>query len=109
MSRILLIAVVVVATATATAGAFAEPSLRIVTRSPLVVSGVHFRSGERITVSAGQAKVVVRAGAAGAFRANLGTPLVDRCSQQVVAIGARGDRAQLIMAARAMCAPASTP
>ena len=107
MSRGLPIAVVAAVIAAPLAGAGVAPSLRLATRTPLVVRGTHFSAGERVTVTAGAASVVVRTGATGAFRANLGTPLVDRCSVRVVAAGARGDHARLI-AARAMCAPAST-
>ena len=86
------------------AAATAAPSLRLVTTTPLVVKGMNFQPGERVTVRVGAAKVVVRAGAAGTFRVNLGAPLFDRCSSGIVAAGARGDQAALMM--RAMCAPA---
>ena len=102
-----LIAGVAAALTASSAGAAVAPSLRLVTRSPLVVSGAHFRAGERVTVTAGDASVVVHAGRDGVFRANLGPRIVDPCSLHVVAVGTRGDKATLL-AARAMCAPAST-
>jgi hypothetical protein len=106
MRRIALIACLAALVVPA-AGAVAAPELRVVTRTPLVVSGTHFRSHERVTVMSGTAKAVVRTGPAGSFRANLGSVLADRCSYGIVAVGARGDRA--VLPVRAMCAPASTP
>ena len=104
MRRIVVTSALVLALAPV-AGAAATPSLRLVTRTPLVVKGVNFHPGERVTVRVGDAKVVVRAGVAGTFRVNLGAPLVDRCSSGIIAAGARGDQAALFL--RAMCAPAS--
>jgi hypothetical protein len=85
--------------------AAATPSLRLVTRSPLVVKGAHFHSGERVTLKLGDAKLVVRAGVTGAFQANLGSLIPDRCSFAIVAAGARGDQAVVLL--RTACPPAS--
>jgi hypothetical protein len=104
MGRIVVISALLLVLAPA-AAATATPSLRIVTTTPLVVKGVNFQPGERVTVRVGTAKVVVRASVAGTFRVSLGAPLVDRCSAGIVAAGARGDQAGLFL--RAMCAPAS--
>ena len=43
------------------AAAGATPALRVVTRTPLVVTGVHFRAAERVTVAAAGVTRVVRA------------------------------------------------
>jgi len=104
MRRIVLISALLLVLVPA-ASATATPSLRLVTTTPLVVKGVNFHPGERVTVRVGTAKVVVRAGVAGTFRVNLGAPLVDRCSSGIVAAGAGGDQAALFL--RALCAPAS--
>jgi hypothetical protein len=104
MRRIVVISVLFLVLVPA-AAATTAPSLRLVTTTPLVVKGVNFHPGERVTVRVGTAKVVVRAGVAGTFSVNLGAPLVDRCSSGIVAAGARGDQAALFL--RAMCAPAS--
>ena len=86
-----------------------SPSLQIVTRSPLVVAGTHFRAAELVTVKAAGTSRVVRTSRTGAFRANLGTVTGDRCSLSVVAVGVRGERVALPLALHAMCAPATTP
>jgi hypothetical protein len=108
MKRIWLLLVIIAVTAPG-ASAFdrTTPTLRIVTRAPLVVSGTHFRAAERVTIKAAGITRVVRTTGLGAFRANLGAMSSDRCSFQITALGARGDHAML--AARAMCAPAMTP
>lgn len=83
------------------------PSLRVVTRTPLVVRGANFHPSERVTLRAPRAVGVVRTTAAGAFRAGLGALATDRCSFTLVAVGARGDRALVrVFGPRAMCAPA---
>src|SRR3954470_10669019 len=107
MKRIILMAGLIGALAVPAAGAVTGPTLRVVTKSPLVVRGTSFKAGERVTVSAVGPKVVVRTSPPGAFRATLGDVLVDRCTGRVVASGARGDHASI--AWRVECAPASTP
>ena len=91
----------------ASASSRTTPTLRIVTRTPLVVSGLHFRAAERVTIKTAGVTRVVRTTPLGIFRADFGTMPTDRCSFQITALGARGDHAML--AARAMCAPAKTP
>jgi len=71
------------------------------------VAGAHFRPAERVTVTAGAVRRTVRTSPVGAFRADLGPVTFDRCSTAIVAVGARGDRAEI--PARAMCAPAGNP
>ena len=83
------------------------PALHVVTKSPLVVRGTAFKTGERVTLTVAGTTFVVRTTRLGTFRANLGAVLGDRCSYRIVASGARGDRAML--AARTGCAPASSP
>jgi hypothetical protein len=80
------------------------PTLRVVERNPLVVRGVHFHPAERVTVRARHVVRVVHTSATGVFRARLRALPTDRCSFGIVAVGARGDRAQLRV--RAMCPPA---
>ena len=108
MKRIVVILVILAAIAPG-ASAFdrTTPTLRIVTRAPLVVSGMHFWAAERVTIKTAGITRVVRTTRLGVFRADLGTMPMDRCSFQITALGARGDHAML--AARAMCAPATTP
>jgi hypothetical protein len=79
------------------------PSLRVVKHSPVVVRGARFHPGERVTVKAPALRVVrvVHATTIGTFRARLGRPPTDRCSFAILAVGARGDRAQSKV--RAMC------
>jgi hypothetical protein len=103
MRRIVLIASIAAVAAPA-AGAVTAPSVRVVTRTPLVVAGAHFRAHERVSVTSGTAKAVVQTGVAGTFRVNLGSVLADRCSFRVVAVGARGEH--VVLPVRYECAPA---
>jgi hypothetical protein len=89
------------------AAAAAAPSMRVVTRTPLVVTGSKFHPGERVTVKVGDTTRVVQVTPLGSFKANLGTLTGDRCSLRIVALGTRGDRVLLPLALRAQCAPAS--
>ena len=53
MTRLIALGLIVACIpALAAAGTSAKPSLRVVDRSPLVVRGVDFRAGERVTVTA---------------------------------------------------------
>jgi hypothetical protein len=95
-------AAVVVPSASATA-----PRLVIAKSSPLVVSGSHFKAGERVTVSFGRSTRRVRATRLGSFQASFAGVAFDRCSGwRIAAVGARGDRALLVQS-RVLCAPAS--
>jgi hypothetical protein len=108
MRRIALALSALVATLAPAAGAWnGTPTIRLVTTTPLVVAGSHFRPAQRVTVTAGTAKRIVRTTSAGLFRADLGAVAFDRCSTAIVAVGVRGDRAAI--PARAMCAPAANP
>src|SRR4051812_9503933 len=99
-------ALVLLAAATQGAQAAVAPTLRVVTFSPLVVRGTHFRATERVTVHAANATRVVRTNANGAFSVSFAAS-IDRCSARIFAVGAAGERAVLPL--RPMCAPASTP
>jgi hypothetical protein len=92
---------------TAVTSGASSPRLQIVTRSPLVVTGTHFRSAERVTVRVGATSLVVRTTRLGTFRANLGSSGGDRCSGSIVAVGARGERVVVPLRIRALCAPAA--
>ena len=86
----------------------AAPRLVIAKSSPLVVSGLHFKAGERVTVSFGQSTRQVRTTRLGRFQVSFAGAALDRCSGwRITAAGARGDRALLVQS-RVMCAPAST-
>ena len=80
----------------------AVPALKLVKRDPLQVQGLRFQAKERVRVTATSAttskvtRQVVRSTARGTFTAKLGT--WDRCAAVVVrAVGARGDRAKLVL------------
>jgi hypothetical protein len=89
-----------------TAAAATQPTIKIVTRTPLVVSGTHFRASERLKLVVGGSTFVVHTTRLGTFQANLGAPLADRCSAQVTAVGLNGESATLRLPVRTMCAPA---
>jgi hypothetical protein len=80
----------------------AAPALKLVKRDPLQVQGLRFQARERVRVTATSATSsksttrVVRTTARGTFMAKLGT--WNRCAAVVVkAVGARGDRARLVI------------
>ncbi len=106
MKTIATVLVLLVAAGAQAAGASlgrTDPSLRVVKHSPVVVRGAHFHPAERVTVRAPalHAVRVVHTTATGTFRARLGRLPTDRCSFAIVAVGARGDRAQAKVSA--MC------
>jgi hypothetical protein len=107
--RRIAIALVLFVLGTQAAGAslgHAAPTLRVVTRHPVVVRGAHFRAAERVTVRVRHVVRVVHSTETGAFRVRLGTP-TDRCTSWIVAVGARGDSARVMLRGpRAQCAPA---
>jgi hypothetical protein len=107
MKRIIAAAgIALLGLAPAAAGRSATPSVSIVTSSPLVVAGAHFRSHERVTITAANTTRSVRTTALGAFRASFSPMTVDRCSAvRIVAVGAFGDRA-VFARTHVMCAPA---
>jgi hypothetical protein len=110
MRRIATALVLLFVAGTQAAGAslgHASPTLRVVTRYPVVVRGAHFRPTERVTVRAHHIVRVVHSTETGAFRARLGTVATDRCSSWIVAVGARGDQARVrLRGPRPQCAPA---
>jgi hypothetical protein len=110
MRRIVLTSVLAAALASAaSATVTSAPQLAIATSTPLVVAGTRFVPHELVTVTLGSAVRRVRVTALGSFRAGFAGVPYDRCSGlQIVATGARGDRAILVRA-RALCAPLSTP
>jgi hypothetical protein len=81
----------------------AKPTLTVLDRTPLQVHGVHFKLRERVRVTAtsdtSTAVRVLRTSPRGSFMVNLGR--WDYCNPVTVeAVGARGDRATLIVASR---------
>lgn len=111
MKRGLVLGLALAATAAATALAASDvaPSLRLVQRSPLVVSGQHFRSGERVTVTiVADGKWIrrPRATPAGTWRVKLPTVSVTRCDPlYVTAVGRRGSKAKLKVPLPPACIP----
>jgi hypothetical protein len=83
------------------AGGAPRAKVRMVTLSPLEIRGTHFHPRERVRVTAtpgGRRRV--RTAANGTFTASFGTVPVDRCNGArltVVALGSRGDRAELAL------------
>lgn len=91
-------------------GKAAKPSLRLMTRQPLVVQGQHFGSRERVRVRVSgdaSASRSVRATEAGSFGVRFADIAVDRCSViRVVAIGGSGRQATLKTLPSPACNPA---
>jgi hypothetical protein len=89
----------------ASAGAAAKPALRLVSRTPVGVSGAHFKAHEHVVVAVsvhGQASRVDRvvAGAAGSFKASFRGLTAPRCSAVIViATRASGAKVRLVLAA----------
>jgi hypothetical protein len=105
MKRI-AIGLIVTAALAGTAAAATGPTLKIVTRTPLVVAGTHFRAGERVKLVVAGSTFVVRTTNLGTFTANLGAPLADRCSAgAVTALGVK--ESVTLRLPLPMCAPAS--
>jgi hypothetical protein len=104
MKRAVLIALVlgaaagVTATSDAIGGSPAKPALQLARGAPLTVRGIHFRSGERVTVSVLSGRKTMKrttAGSGGTFLVRFATTY-DRCEGLlVVARGAYGSRATL--------------
>ena len=87
------------------AGAATKPALRLVSRSPVVVSGTGFRAHERLAVAVsvhGQAARSARvvATTAGSFRTTFRGLTAPKCSAVVViATRASGAKVRLVLAA----------
>jgi hypothetical protein len=105
-SAFLLAAIALLGAAAASADGrtTAAPALKLVKRDPLQVQGLRFQARERVRVTATSAttskstRQLVRTTGRGTFSAKLGT--WDRCAAVVVrAVGARGDRARLVIQA----------
>jgi hypothetical protein len=97
-----LVLAVGVGPATAHSTSAAKPVLQLVQRSPLKIQGSHFKALERVRLTAvwrgGQAVATTRSTRLGrvvATFANSSAPLCRRLS--VTAVGARGDRATLVV------------
>jgi hypothetical protein len=87
----------------------AQPSLRLVDRTPVTVQGRNFRARERVTVSLYKASARagtrrVKASRAGVFTATLPETRIDRCDAIFVrAVGTGGSLAQLKLLPRPAC------
>jgi len=80
----------------------AKPVLQLIQRAPLKIQGTHFKARERVRLTAvtpqGRAVVTARSTRLGRIVATFGSfsaPLCNRLS--VRAVGARGDRATLVV------------
>ncbi|HSC50160.1 MAG TPA: hypothetical protein VLD16_07850 [Gaiellaceae bacterium] len=90
------------AATSALGGPSATPTLKLTKRTPLQVQGLGFKLREQVSVTAAsettsaKVRVVVRTTARGTFAASLGR--WNRCKAVTVkAVGARGDRATLVV------------
>jgi hypothetical protein len=112
--RVLAVVVVVGAFASAayaSAGTSSGPSLRLTHARPVVVVGSHFRAGERVSVVAHAARLVVVHTRAvdGSFTARLGVVPLPQCgSTRIVATGSLGSRATMTLR-RPPCSPPVSP
>jgi hypothetical protein len=90
------------------AGSLTVPSLRLLSRAPITVQGMHFRARERVRVTllAARDRVVrVTTSAAGVFTARFAGISADRCADlSIQAVGAGGERA--LLKVRPLCPPA---
>ena len=85
----------------------ARPTLRVVKSVPLEVRGEHFRSGEKVRVTAGKRAVSTRANGDGYFVITIRG--ADRCDiTRVLARGSAGSYAVVKQLPAPMCAPART-
>jgi hypothetical protein len=79
---------------------YSAPTLRLITTSPLVVRGRHFRPGEtvRVVADAGKTKRVraTRPSATGSFRVSFGAMHADRCTEGLL-ITATGPRERAVL------------
>lgn len=109
----LVAAAVAVALVSPAAAVRPAPVLKLAHGSPLVLSGAHFASRERVTVtvhtpSSYLRRVVTRAD--GSFTASFGTVKAARCGGlNADALGATGDRASLRIPRGACTSPPGTP
>jgi len=111
MKRGLLLVLLLSATATAShAAPRLAPTLRIVQRDPLVITGQHFRSRELVTVTVVAKHTWIRARRAtlqGTWRMRLDGVFVSHCDAVfVTAVGRSGSRARLKFPQLPACIPA---
>jgi hypothetical protein len=88
--------------ATAQGTATAKPLLQLVQRTPLKIQGSHFKALERVRLTAvstaGQAVMTTRSTRLGRVVATFGNYSAPLCRRlAVTAVGARGDRATLVV------------
>ena len=88
--------------AATSASGSATPSLSLLQRSPLQVRGLHFKARERVVVTAGTQRehtsVSVRTTRRGRFVARFTNFATNTCMPIAIkAVGARGDRATLVV------------
>ena len=100
MKRLLLALLLATAMAApASASAAGTPVLRLESRAPLALHGLHFRSGERVTVVVRAARSTTRsvlADDAGSFTVTFGRVPVSRCGGvAATATGSLGSSAAL--------------
>jgi hypothetical protein len=105
-TSVVVIAIVVGFTVLGRSGtAAAHPTLRVIHSSPLTVRGVHFRSSERVDLTAGRRTVRARASGAGTFVVTIRG--VTRCDvTRVLARGSAGSYVVVKMLASPECLPA---
>ena len=106
-TSVVVIAIVVGFTVLGRSGtaAAAHPTLRVIHSSPLTVRGVHFRSSERVDLTAGQRTVRARASGAGTFVVTIRG--VTRCDvARVLARGSAGSYVVVKMLLSPECLPA---
>lgn len=96
------VAVVLTCIAPALGAGARQPALTVVHRTPLTVGGTGFRPVEKVTIRIAGSSLTVRASRLGGFQVTT----ADRCTNgMVMAVGARGSRAQLRLP-RTLCPPA---
>ena len=103
---VVVVAIVVGFTVLGRSGtAAAHPTLRLTRSSPLTIRGAHFRSGERVVLTAGPRTVRARASGAGTFVVTIRG--VTRCDvTRVLARGSAGSYVVLKMLPSPECLPA---
>jgi hypothetical protein len=87
---------------------YARASVKVVKRVPLTVRGTHFRSSERVRISAAGRNWRLRATPTGTFTATLRG--VHRCdSVRMVVVGDEGSRVVVKILPSPLCAPQRSP
>jgi hypothetical protein len=113
VKRILAIAILAVLAAGSAQAARAPAMVRIVSQGPLVVRGAHFRSKERVRVTAVASNSLARTVVAtrtGSFTVEFQALERDRCSGlSVRARGSQGTEATAKLLPQPMCLPQRSP